>query len=105
MGIIRITQSTSPNGDQAVEVCVEGFGAARQTAKVPFHFQLEDHDQENIRWYLEDYLINPIDPAPKIAAGVESRIELIGNEMFRAVFDATSDARDLWATCRPRLNE
>ena len=58
-----------------------------------------------MRWYLEDYLQYPMDPAPAIAARIEERLAEIGAELFRAVFQANDDARDLWATLRVHLNE
>jgi hypothetical protein len=39
-------------------------------------------DQEDIRWYLEDYLQYPLEPAPKIAARIESRMAEPGAELF-----------------------
>jgi len=70
-----------------------------------FSFELSLQDQEDLRWYLEDYLQYPLDPAPTIAARVETRMKDIGAELFRNVFQSSDDARDLWANLRPRLND
>ena len=58
-----------------------------------------------MRWYLEDYLQYPQDPAPKIAARIEGRMAEMGAALFRDVFQANDDARDLWATLRHQLND
>jgi tetratricopeptide (TPR) repeat protein len=62
-------------------------------------------DQEDLRWYLEDFLQYPQDPAPAIAARVEGRMAEVGTQLFASVFQANDDARDLWAQLRPKLNE
>lgn len=48
-------------------------------------------DEEAIRWYLEEYLLYPFDPAPELAARVERRMEAIGAELFRHVFESSAD--------------
>src|SRR3954470_9043038 len=53
-------------------------GLARQTAHVSFPFRFAEDDQRDLRWYLEDYLQFPEDPAPKIAARVEGRMAALG---------------------------
>ena len=58
-----------------------------------------------MRWYLEDYLQYPRDPAPKIAARIEKRMAEIGTELFKGVFQSNDDARDLWAALRPKLSD
>ncbi|MCP4695603.1 MAG: CHAT domain-containing protein [Gammaproteobacteria bacterium] len=76
----------------------------RETAAAEFEYQLSDQDREDIRWYLEDFLEYPQDPAPTIARRIEERIRILGAELFRALF-GSDDARDLWATVRARLND
>jgi tetratricopeptide (TPR) repeat protein len=102
---LRLTQTTVEQDKYRVEVALKGDGLPRQTATAQFDFKLSAQDQEDLRWYLEDYLQYPLDPAPTIAARVEGRIAEIGTELFKAVFHANDDARDLWATLRTRLNE
>jgi hypothetical protein len=70
-----------------------------------FAFSLTPQDQEDMRWYLEDYVQTPFGPEQKIAARVERRVAEIGVELFKAVFHAGDDARDLWVTLRAHLNQ
>jgi hypothetical protein len=86
-------------------VALEGDGLPRQTATATFSYQLTAQDQEDLRWYLEDYLQYPQDPAPKIAARVEGRMAELGTRLFQELFQSSDDARDLWATLRTRLQE
>ncbi len=82
-----------------VEVELEG-----QSASSEFSFALTGQQQEDLRWYLEDFLAYPLDPAPKVAARIEGDMTRIGEELFAGVF-ASEDARDLWATLRQELGD
>jgi tetratricopeptide (TPR) repeat protein len=88
-----------------VEAALEGPGLPRQTASSVVAFQVSPQDQEGMRWYLEDYLLYPQNPAPTIAARIEQRMTEVGEELFRAIFHGSDDARDLWARLRERLPE
>lgn len=105
MYTLRLTQATEAPDRYRVEVALEGEGLPRQTATNSFTFQLTPQDQEDLRWYLEDYLQNPHDPGPRIAARIERRLTEIGVALFKAVFQANDDARDLWANLRRQLND
>jgi tetratricopeptide (TPR) repeat protein len=71
----------------------------RKTERRPFSFTLSPQDAEDIRWYLEDYLVYPLDPAPKIASRIERRMAEIGRELFRLVLAGS----DVWETVRGRI--
>ena len=102
---LRLTQFTEGEDKYRVEIALEGGELPRQTVTSHFDFKLTDQDQENIRWYLEDFLQYSHDPAPRIAARIEGRMAEIGTELFRALFQSNDDARDLWATLRTRLSD
>lgn len=61
-------------------------------------------DEESIRWYLEEYLLYPFDPAPELAVRVEQRMREIGAELFRDLFDASPNARAIWQSIRGTLS-
>jgi hypothetical protein len=103
MPTLRLTQSSSANKFH-VEAALEGDGLVRQTATAEFDFHFTPQDREDLRWYLEDYLQYDADPAPTIAARIEKRLAEMGVELFKSIFQANDDARDLWATLRDRLN-
>ncbi len=102
---LRLTQTKEETGKFRLETALEGEGIPRQTATARFNFELTAQDQESIRWYLEDYLQYPQEPAPTIAARVERRMAEIGADLFKALFHSSDDARDLWAALRNRLND
>jgi tetratricopeptide (TPR) repeat protein len=105
MTTLRLTQTETRTGDYRVECALEASGQPRQVATSEFAFKLSQQDREDLRWYLEDYLEHAADPAPQIAARVERRMTEIGVELFKAIFESSGDARDLWATLRNRLND
>jgi len=94
MPTLRLRQISVAESRHRVEVEMEG-----QTAVSEFSFSLSPQQQEDLRWYLEDFLNYPLDPAPKIAARVEGDLARIGEQLFAEVF-RTDDARDMWATLR-----
>ncbi|MEZ6111073.1 MAG: CHAT domain-containing protein [Pirellulaceae bacterium] len=102
---LRISQSTIGPGQYRAELSFEGDGQPRFTARADFEFQLTPQRREDVRWYLEDYLQYPHDPAPKIAARVEADMQAIGVELFAKVMQANDDTRDLWAQLRRRLDD
>lgn len=102
--LVRLTQNAEGNDRYRVEIALEN-GKFRRTATVRFPFTLPDQDQEDVRWYLEEYIQKPFEPAPTIARRVEQRIEEIGTELFRALFQANDDGRDIWAMLRDTLRD
>lgn len=102
---LRITQLRDSNGQYRAELALEGPRLPRQTATAAFEFELGPQHREDLRWYLEDYLQYPQDPAPTMAARIEVEINDIGIDLFNKVFQSKDDARDLWATLRQKLDE
>jgi hypothetical protein len=82
-------------------VSFEDNGLPPQKVTRPFSFSLSAQDAEDIRWYLEDYLVYPLDPQPKIARRIEQRIREIGQDLFRQVLAGT----DVWFKARERLED
>jgi tetratricopeptide (TPR) repeat protein len=101
---LRLTQVAEGPDQHRVELALEGDGP-RQSATSRFKFAVSEQDREDVRWYLEDYLQYPLDPAPKIAARIEKRMAEIGTELFKGIFQSNDDARDLWAALRPKLSD
>ncbi len=103
MDCLRISQTRTDDQRHRVQLRLEAKGQAPLEAVSTFAFALTDQDREDLRWYLEDYLVYPMDPAPTIAARIEQRMADLGEQLFREVFQSSEDARDLWADLRPRL--
>ena len=102
--ILRLTQTSLGENEYRVEIALEG-GALRQIASSEFSFRLTPQDQEDIRWYLEDYLVSSKDPGQEIAARTEKRMAEIGTELFEGIFHHNDDTREIWSAIRNNLNE
>src|SRR5258706_394039 len=102
---LRLTHSSDGPDQHRVEIALEGGSPPRQTAVSRLPFALSAQDREDLRWYLEDFLQYPLDPAPTIAARIEQHMAAIGVDLFNAIFQSNADARDLWANLRGELND
>lgn len=100
---LSLTQRAD-GGKQTLEISFEQPGRAREALSVELAWAPSPQDLERLRWYFEDYLQFPADPAPSIAADVERRMQELGKELFRGAF-AGEDAQLLWARVRERLHE
>ena len=101
--VLRLTQHTIGERRYRIECALEGDGT-RRTANVEFEFALIPQEQEQIRWYLEEYAENAHDPAPKIAAKIEARLREIGQTLFANIFEAKNlDAFRIWNHISDRL--
>ena len=100
MPLLRLRQYAE--GENSYRVLLEfEHDGTRRRAESRFEFKVNAQDQEDVRWYLEDYLQYPLDPAPTIAARIEARMAEIGVELFQAVLGRTS----LWHEVRHDLTD
>ncbi len=102
--ILRLTQNPPSQGKYNVRIELLKESEFTQTADVSFEFNLSLQDQERLRWYFEDYLQYPQDPAPSIASQVEQRMIEIGIELFSKIFKSNFDAHKIWSYALPQLN-
>ncbi len=91
MPLLRLTQNSLTSTRHRVEIRYEN----EPPIPAEFDFAVDPADYGRIRWYLEEFLVYPMDPAPEIAREVEKRIRAIGVELFEKVF-ASRDAIKLW---------
>ncbi|MHB8117270.1 MAG: CHAT domain-containing protein [Methanothrix sp.] len=103
--ILRLTQSPPSQGKYNVRIELLREGEFPQTTDVSFEFNLSLQDQERLRWYFEDYLQYPQDPAPSIAAQIEGQLTKIGIELFDKIFKTNFDAHKIWSYALPQLND
>lgn len=99
--IVRLSQFAEGADTFRVELSVDGAPPVRTP---PFKVDFTPQDAEDLRWYLEDYLAFPLDPAPAQAARIEARMREIGITLFRNVFESNEAMRRAWARL-PDLND
>ncbi len=107
MPLHKLTVKQTKKGEKDFHVALNydspGYS---DSAEVEFEFELSAEDQGNIRWYLEDYLEKPyIEPNPTLAANVAARIETIGADLFRHVFEANKKVILMWGRISPTLKD
>ena len=102
VGLVLRLVDWPEDAQHVVHVTLEGMGV-RRAVSVSVEFGLSERDREDVRWYLEDYLQYPVDPAPEIAMRVEARLAELGTELFRQVFRVNPDALELWAEIKRSL--
>jgi len=93
------TLRISHTGSQ-VEAMLEG-GGPRLSEKRKFDFKISDQDAEDIRWYLEDYRVYPVEPTPTVAKRIEERMGEVGRELFGRVLAGSK----VWAAVGDRLGD
>jgi len=101
---LQLKQHAAEKGRHRVDLALEGDGARRE-ATATFDFSMKPQDDEDLRWYLEDFLQHPEVPAPAIARRIEGRMAEVGTELFKAVFQANDQARHVWGRVSERLSE
>jgi len=99
---LRLVHRSEAGDAHAVDVSLDDGGDVER-ASSRFVFPVDAADREQLRWYLEDYLEFPLDPAPTLAAAAEARLGELGTGLFGSIF--AGQAADLWARVRPRLGE
>ena len=70
MPLLRLRQFAEGENCYLVHLELESEGA-RRSAESRFEFKVSAQDQEDMRWYLEDYLQYPLDPARDEAHNIE----------------------------------
>lgn len=87
MPTLKIRHSRANGGGDLVAVDYDpGKGSVGFSSPVPFTFELAERDQARLRFYMEDFLSYPDEPARRIAMQVETDVARWGEEMFRQLF-------------------
>ncbi len=87
MRTLRVRHSLSPKGEQFVAVDYDpGGGSTGFTTPVPFTFSLTRQHCNRLRFYMEEFLKYPDDPARENAKALEADMARWGEEMLRQVF-------------------
>ena len=103
MRVLRFADNRTPSGTR-VDIEWEETGAPRRVARAELSVHLSEDDDEGLRWYLEDYLQYPMDPAPTIASRVERRLAELGNSLFDQLFYGSAATTMLWANVAGNLS-
>src|SRR5438094_9643058 len=100
MRLLRVIENSEGEDSYRIHLEID-INGRRRTEERKFSFKLEGHDQEDFRWYLEDYPQYPLDPAPTIAKRIETRMEEIGADLFRKALEHS----EAWSEVRHHLSD
>lgn len=105
MPTLRITSVAEGESIFNVTLNFEADRSESASAQSHFTFTLSEYDQERFRWYYEEYLLYPFDPAPIIASTIEQQLSSIGDELFACLFHSSDESRELWHRLRKSLSD
>lgn len=87
MDILRlIEKSVLVNGTYEFDVELELADGQKKLANTPFQFQLSHQEEQDLKWYWEDYLDSPETAVEERVKRIERSIEDIGKRLFENVF-------------------
>jgi hypothetical protein len=101
---LRLTQTGSQDNSHTIQLEWLGDGPP-QVASATVTLDLDEQDQQDIRWYVEEYAEYPFDPYPARAARIETRMCEIGHALFNGLFATDSHTLRLWGKIAERLDD
>jgi tetratricopeptide (TPR) repeat protein len=103
MTTLHIRQGALEDGRYSVRLTLKRPGQPDLEGDAKIEFALTDQEQEDIRWYLEDYLLRA-DVAPAVTVEqIEERMKSRGEELYQKVLAANGDTQAIWFSIRNDL--
>jgi hypothetical protein len=100
---LRIEQAPPHDGKHLITLRLLVIGKAERKAEASIEFALSDREQEDLRWYLEDYLQKAGVTEPVVVEQVTGMIRQRGIELYQKVFTANTNTQALWFAVRDQL--
>lgn len=100
---LRIEQGPPHDGQYPITLRHLADGVQKRTAAATIEFALSDQEQEDLRWYLEDYLQKAAVTAPVVVQQVTDMIRQRGVELYQKVFTANANTQAVWFAIRDQL--
>jgi hypothetical protein len=104
MIVLRIRDRLEENDRHRVLLTLDADDKPALQAEATFSFSMTPREDEDLRWYYEEYLLYQEDPTSMIASRIERWMADTGTQLFRDVF-AQEATRDLWAALAQQLGE
>ena len=103
MTTLHIRQDTPRDSLYPVRLTLKRHGQPDLEAEANIEFALTAEEQEDIRWYLEDYLQRADVTEAVTVEQVEERMKTRGEELYAKVLAANRDTQALWFSIRNDL--
>jgi tetratricopeptide (TPR) repeat protein len=103
MTTLHIRQDAPKDGCYPVRLTLKRHGQPDLEAEANIEFALTEQEQEDIRWYLEEYLQRADVTETVTVEQIEERIKARGEELYTKVLAANGDTQALWFSVRNDL--
>ena len=100
---LHIRQNSPANGKYPIRLTLKRPGQPDLEAEATIEFALTPQEQEDLRWYLEDYLQRAETVEKVQVEQVENLMKQRGEELYRKVLRANDDTQDIWSSIRNGL--
>src|ERR1700678_2526325 len=103
MTSIRIRQKAAAKGKHGIDLALKRPGKADREGHAEIEFALTPHEQEELRWYMEDYLQRAESVEEVQIEQIEAWMKQRGEELYNKVLDANQNTRAIWFAVREHL--
>lgn len=101
--ILQIRQHAPADGKFPIRLTLKRTGQADIEAEANIAFALTTQEQEELRWYLEDYLHRAESVAPVHVEQVENLMRWRGEELYSKLFTGNQNIQAIWFAVREQL--
>ena len=101
--ILKIRQNDPDDGKYLIRLTLKRPGQPELEAEANIKFALTPQDQEDLRWYLEDYLQRAESVEKVQVEQVESLMKQRGEELYTKVLTANQNTQAIWFAVREQL--
>ncbi len=100
---LHIRQAAAPKGKHLIRLTLRRAGQPDLEGEATIAFALTAQEQEDLRWYMEDYL-QVAEPAHAVQVEqIEAWMRARGEELYAKVLAANGDTQALWFAVREQL--
>ncbi len=103
MSTLQIRQDPPHDGRYPIRLTLKRAGQPDREASATIEFALSEQEQEDLRWYLEDYLQRAATVEAVAVEQVESLMKSRGEELYQKVMAANGDTQALWFSILDQL--
>lgn len=103
MTTLHIRQDAPHDGQYPIRLTLKRAGQTEMEAEAKIQFFLSEQEQEDLRWYLEDYLQHSEVAEAVHVQQVEALMKARGEELYTKVLAANGDTQALWFSIRNGL--
>lgn len=93
---LKIRQTPAGQGRHAIRLTLRRPGLPDLEGEATIEFSLSDGEQEDLRWYLEDYLQRGGAVEPVVVEQIEAMMRARGIELYERILEGSRDVRRIF---------